>query len=131
MENKHYTPELSEFFEGFEFQYQNIEQAQWISDVYRLDWEVEESGIYEYLDWGNIRVKYLDQEDIESLGFKKYGEPSHYQIEIDGIKYYLIEYGFNRYEIRPSHFSIQFGSFLGTIKNKSEFKKLLKQLGIL
>lgn len=135
MENKYYTPELSEFFEGFEFQYQDIEHAKWISDVYRLDWEVEESGIYEYLDWGNIRVKCLDQEDIESLGFK-----------LDPIRSYLnyrnsfslinepyklsLDHIYNENKIILRGHKVDYPTktlFEGIIKNLSELKKLLKQ----
>lgn len=85
-----------------------------------------------------IRVKYLDREDIEAEGFKKVGD------QFDSIKTYFgvgtgddkklcvyldeidhsidIWYRSNRGDL--------FTKFEGIVKNKSEFKKLLKMLRI-
>lgn len=129
MESKYYTPEIEEFHIGFRFEVLNNGVWDWQNmNASRL----QEINLDDNLNlMSKYRVKYLDKEDIESLGFKKYVEPSYYEIEVNEIRYYLIEYGDNRYEIRPSHFSIQFGSFLGIIKNKSELKVLLKQLNVI
>lgn len=73
------------------------------------------------------RVKYLDKEDIESLGFKYYDkiEDSIY------FKYKSFRLAFNPIvnkveivELGPCHFR-------GSIKNKSELKVILKQIGII
>jgi hypothetical protein len=73
-----------------------------------------------------IRVKYLDKGDIESLGFK------YIMTSYDG--YYIkddIELGIiwdhKRYQIKRKGEGI---IFVGAIKNKSELVKLLKQLNI-
>ena len=69
MNEKYYTPKIKEFYVGFEYE--------WKCDGTQTDWtkstcsilmnplDVDARRINEY------RVKYLDQEDIESLGFKE------------------------------------------------------------
>ena len=69
---KYYTPEIEEFHVGFEYEEQ-VEPGKWA-------WNTCHPNTFEKLyDWDSMdmlkirtRVKYLDQEDIESLGFIKY-----------------------------------------------------------
>lgn len=88
----------------------------------------------EILDDGNIRVKYLDREDIESLGFKYYKtHPGTTTLEFEGDKCDItFDSGFSKYwNITITHTEDgDFTYFHGFIKNKSELKRLLKQLGI-
>ena len=82
-------------------------------------------------------VKYLDQEDIESLGFNV-GE--WFEVDILGtwkIDFIYREHGYSTLSISTKDF-IRDGSgryHISTIrpkiKNKSELKVLLKQIGIL
>jgi len=81
-----------------------------------------------------IRIKYLNQEDIESLGFKK-----GLKVTEKTQSYYLDEYKLfhneenNRVRIGIIDMNQILGHkeyFDGFIKNKSELKKLLKQLNI-
>ncbi len=65
-DNKYYTPEVQELGVGFEFEEKN-EDGDWIKETYPFGdpwFSVDE--IYN----GRIRVKYLDREDIESLGWE-------------------------------------------------------------
>ena len=87
MENKYYTPEIEEFKVGFEFEQfgkytefkvcqntygyyskigETIETVGWKPKVCE---EFDFEDLEEYLENDLIRTKYLDQEDIESLGF--------------------------------------------------------------
>ncbi len=88
------------------------------------------------LDVKKCRVKYLDREDIESLGWEykettegKYdyfwdkGTGKHSILYSETQKRCLVTI---RDEVRKKDFTV----FVGTIKNKSELKRLLKQLGI-
>ena len=82
----------------------------------------------------NLRVKYLDSDDIESLGFvfARYLEESavlqfsyneftlNYEPEYNDLEIYTVCDGFDVYQ-----------KFSGIIKNKSELVVLLKQIGIL
>jgi len=120
--NKYYTPDISEFHIGFEYEFQNTSRYAWKPNV------IDESNITPVIkdiqrgntDY-NYRVKYLDVADIESLGFKQYYEQYQFIkgnaiIVLKSDKSILIESGMNK--------------FYGKIKNKSELKKLLIQLNI-
>jgi hypothetical protein len=90
-----------------------------------------------------IRVKYLDQEDIESLGFKYTSKTVGLWFKKEGFfdtpggrhrltKYELIYFP-NNNELHIEGFlgnDSEGKLFEGIIKNKSELKKLLKQLNI-
>ena len=140
--DKYYTPDISEFYEGFEFEElieNDDETEEWYQVVYHTndfitdDGWIIQSPIYDrgIEDW--IRVKYLDKEDIESLGFE------HDQTTKDGSYFYkgsLIDD--NQWSLCKNGLSIDIYDinnksdfrFNGTIKNKSELKRLLKQLNI-
>ena len=136
--SKYYTPTIEEFHVGFEFESNYIlfeegslkngwnkvvlsDRHNWFYDSYVNDAVPSE-----------FRVKYLDKSDIESLGF----------IHVNGLVYDLPEtnislwYNFslvtssNSVTIRKKEGSMLFDVAVVPVKNKSELKKLLKQLGI-
>jgi hypothetical protein len=130
---KYYTPEIEEFCIGFEYEREDYgEEDVWKKEI--LDFE------YGWLEISqnfhkDKRVKYLDQEDIESLGFKLdpirsyfnyrnsfslINEP--YKLSLDHI------YNENRVILRAHKVDYPTKTlFEGTIKNLSELRKLLKQ----
>lgn len=142
MESKYYTPTVDEFYIGFEF------------ELKMIDWEkkvFDNSNFYKSYDnvegciiRKSIRVKYLDKEDIERLGFNT----SEFQEMDDTGIYsmyssrkskpmYIIQFDENSTELviqmerekflrNPAFDTI----FKGVIKNKSELIKLLKQIGL-
>ena len=156
---KYYTPEIEEFHVGFECEFKNsIQGATWNKEICDVDtisicYDSFEHEDYEGEFKDTFRVKYLDKEDIESLEFKflpknSLGNLTHrYEIKesftrIDGSdngddtsywNLYLTHYpDRNRIIIKAD---VSCGSrdekfFEGRIKNKSELKKLLKQLNI-
>jgi len=66
MESKYYTPELKEFCLGLEYNFQSVE-GNWILNV------ITESDLHVISDrakFNPTRIKYLDREDIEELGWK-------------------------------------------------------------
>ena len=130
-QNKYYTPDISEFHLDFEFEVLNPAQDHpdyqgWIKDIYK------DGSTVKHLLKNKIRVKYLDKEDIESLGFEysttinQYDEfKFKFREELTLRKHIqeknridIVYQGFNRYW------------FTGKILNKSELKKLMKQLNI-
>jgi hypothetical protein len=163
MENKYYTPDISEFYIGFEY-------------ILRLKPQIENNYIGNYIvrrlkdsnfndfEWisntlnnpnklDEILVKYLDKEDIESLGFeyhdmyidsyglvfKKvkngYEEECRIDPEVTYNYHWIIYYPLeriptliikNNWDYQEEDKSI----FYGQIKNKSELIRLLKQLEI-
>ena len=136
MENKYYTPDISEFHVGFEY-YEKILDNYFIK-IYGTNKDVpllesDESLFYsieEELNEGNVCCKYLDKEDIESFGFTQVtnGYPTGFENEkywinfreIDGLPNLCIYEKLGRFRL-----------FSGTIKNKSELKVLFKQLNII
>lgn len=122
---KYYTPTIEEFHVGFEIQIVNIENAQWGIYV------IKKEDSFKEFDLDFCRVKYLDKEDIESFGFKLVQSGSNgcssyklkdLYITINEINYSNILISNNK----EHQFFIPI-----TIKNKSEFSRLLKQLSII
>ena len=145
--NKYYTPEIEEFRVGFEYE-ASPNGKEWIKFIFPkypragIEWNTDDP----YRIIGRIkhcRVKYLDAQDIEELGFKPvipYGveDITKYRITSwttnehgDGVQIlheypykgkYFISFGQNEYN-KPL--------FKGTILNKSELKWILTRIGVL
>ena len=117
-ENKYYTPDISEFRIGFEYEAQDLG-----SSLYGIIWRKEkyqgEELRTDELERKELRVKQLDTEDIESLGFEK----DEYSRYVKG-DYKITLYPLKRMCIFKGLQAI----FMGFIKNKSELQVLLKQL---
>jgi len=128
MENKYYTPKLNEFFDGFE--YESLDDIIWKKSVFDFrDLEVVDDEIREEI----IRVKYLNREDIESFGFK-YDSDNFFEGFFNGLIYKILLVNENVWIYFRQNVGnekiIDKTSFFGKIKNKSELKKLMVQLGI-
>lgn len=152
MASEYYTPTIEEFHVGFE---------------YEVKWNEEKVIPYTFpnypragIDWGpikdriaiienllsskdKVRVKYLDKEDIESLGFeyqdgkmiKGYSDNFIYKPN-NNLQYnltYVYAKNILRIHVEDLVYFEESYNYLyqGTIKNKSELNKLLKMLGIL
>jgi len=140
----YYTPVLSEFYLGFECEIIE-ESGKMINRDNKKEWKHEtcdmdtvllahsclEHENSDYLFSDLYRVKYLDYEDIESLGFKHIGsgwfenELQNFRIrkwkDLEVTIWFNYSYNFNREdesEIR----------FRGDIKNKSELKNVLSMI---
>lgn len=168
---KYYTPKIEEFHVGFEYEAKEYleDTDEWSEEFAKkamndLSWFNDD---YCSLKEGAIRVKYLDQEDIESLGFNKslktqwVGWYDYYSGNVSGkYGYYLyvtlhfpklyniserlednlFKIILHRYYVSNSDETTNIESkikegesevvYKGKINNKSELKKLLKQLGI-
>jgi hypothetical protein len=138
-ETRYYTPSMEEFHVGFECERANA-LGGWDKYVVTLSsWSSNQMWLAVRDDPTNFRVKYLDKEDIESLGWKdskdrdmseNYGyqftKPIRYLS--GGDAYYRLRYWYNNNRLRIEPLGAPI--FDGTIKNKSELKILLKQLGI-
>jgi hypothetical protein len=137
MENKYYVPSIEEFCVGFEYEEQ-VKEGIWNYQICSInDFDKLGEFTFRHLLEIRTRVKYLDREDIESLGFKYVPAENKYIQEYfikDNITIRL--YSYNEIGIYKKNFYCgEFGNeyiyyFSGTIKNKSELKKLMKQLGI-
>lgn len=157
LEKKFYVPKISEFHVGFEFEFNGMD-ANWNQygfkkqkvlltkddyfGLFTLGW-VEK--IYYKPDdplenW--IRVKYLDKEDIEELGWGYSGDAKandnsleiiYFSIDDYSLSFYLINdmYGDNiNISISQTVNGDYDDLFQGTIRNKSELKRIMKIVGI-
>ncbi len=129
METKYYAPELHEFHEGFEYE-DGFTHAEFFPRrfSYNEAARMDRSLLLKALDNKLIRVKCLNREDIESLGWKQVGY-DNFAIELKDITLML--------EFNPEYKTFiyrdcypQENYFKGTIKNKSELRKLMQQLNI-
>ena len=138
MEDKYYTPDIEEFHQWFEYEYKGPEDSEWHKELFKID------GSHPNLKWFRnndmVRVKYLDQEDIESLGWNLVRKSIDLWFEKEGrfdmgswtaYKAYL-RYGLhdNRMSMGVYDMSDEISTFKGIVKNKSELQRLMKQIGI-
>ena len=158
-EGDYYVPEIEEFHHGFVYemippigytfldfndlkkQVETVWSNQYIEGVYNVKpvslFGSELANIKGAIAENKCRVKYLDREDIESFGFELD------QCTKDGCVFY------KGHLITKEEWCLTFGgktnpknylsvtsmknnpnSFTGVVKNKSELKIILKQLGI-
>lgn len=156
MENKYYTPTIEEFHVGFECE-MVLNGCPSKCVIEEGEEETSESTIKiliarsEFGDTSNVfcahsyeyRVKYLDREDIEQCGWISMGSAWYDLKDVPGkLGYYLyVRMRFfdgkalikaYRYDPKntPSDVQEEGTLFDGVIKNKSELKKIMKQLGI-
>jgi len=132
--NKYYTPEIEEF--NFGFTYEVLVKGEWKETALKpchtaylqTDLDPENiNDIDEAIKEGVVRVKLLDHEDIKSLGWHMVWRDSH-------VTDYILADWIINLNINGKHFQIFKGKsphFRGYVKNKSELKRLMKQLGIL
>jgi hypothetical protein len=133
IENKYYIPTLEEFYSGFEYEHLEFD-GNWkqIND-FSNEYDYEDNPHYAVskdISSYHIRVKYLDAKDIESLGFRKIIEDQYYIFALDKHIMMLVDDDLFIRIINEQNNELYY-LFQGTIKNKSELKVLLKQIGIL
>lgn len=130
MENKYYTPELDEFYVGFECE--TNDDGDW--EYYRVKKYTSLLELDKLLKLNGIRVKYLDKSDIESLGWDFNSEHlgPYLKFKFTNSFRYLYFYAQDNKIIIDNggwyEDNVQY--FQGNIKNKSELRRLMKQLGI-
>ncbi len=135
-ENKYYVPQIEEFHIGFEYELlkkKSVYDKEWRFDIIKRIFDIK--TVSNSHDWARfnidledkeIRVKYLDQSDIESLGWR-FGEICFNDYKL----FFVIDKEDKSENIAIYQESLKRMLFTGNIKNKSELKKLHKQLGII
>ena len=127
IKEKYYTPTIEEFHPNFEFEYKTLGDI-WEKEKYPFGtvWSSADDVV-----GGNIRVKHLDREDIEGEGYVHSRAECLYKRQLS--KGYLLLLHIPKY----NHVTIAYQGgksfdkhikFTGTIKNKSELKKILKMI---
>lgn len=143
---KYYTPDIEEFHVGFELEddtvvgiwtNRTIKDPEYLRTISHKSKKVNNKGEINYDLTKICRVKYLDKEDIESLGllYSSWSSDDEFKdIYTDGTYILFKTRDTNEIQItngrllskQSGHYSL----FKGDIKNKSELKRLLKQLNI-
>ena len=142
--SKYYTPEIEEFHVGFEYEIKRHgvwgkeTWSELLHENYNVDIQHNDPTevFLESDDW--IRVKYLDREDIESLGCKLIGKKDNGSLLFE--KEYICKRAMEMnnaaiyFVALSNHILIYNDSgetmFTGTVKNKSELKRILKMIGV-
>jgi hypothetical protein len=122
-ENKYYTPTAEEFHIGFEYEinttykvYDQETLPEWIkASITKENWQSNMDCINLLK---RVRVKHLDREAIESLGWKYVPEEDRYVIETDDNHFWMEDFDENSFTVDETHY---------ILKNKSELKKLMQQ----
>jgi len=137
-QNKYYTPTIEDFHVGFEFEHNGVstralEEQEWTQSVMTskmigaIDYDLSHYCSETIFRNMSIRVKYLDQEDIESEDweFIQQNNTNSFTFKKDRYKLavsfnnggYLSIYEYEGEKVNDVY-----------IKNKSEFRKLMKQI---
>lgn len=128
MEIRYYIPTIEDFYQGVEYEVYIGERTCYSQEVFYLN-ESHLNLVRQKLASNEIRIKYLDKEDIKSLGFEvkitDCGEDTEDYEDIykDGS---IIGSFFPKDEM---NIQLLNGNYY-KIKNKIELKKLLKQLDL-
>lgn len=143
MENKYYTPKIEEFHVGFEYEYR-IKGEDWKnneSDEVACDLECDEITQIR-LDLANsqIRVKYLDEQDIISfgaiiewrskIGGVTFNLPTTHRGDKATVGIYYTPQTSHLLLTLTNNYILDTTIFTGIVKNKSELKRLMDMLQI-
>lgn len=153
-QEKYYTPDLSEFHVGFEYEMKSRfgnGTVKTLEDYNKSEWEKHIFSIGEFpyvertMNGMNphnhppaIRVKFLDRQDIEDFGWvfsDNYEYSFYFKKElIRGDKFKMCFHLFyfslrNKICITRGDSQASWQYFDGIVKNKSELKRILKQIG--
>ena len=138
MESKYYTPELEEFHVGFEYEkrfsmvVETLEMRQ-ENNFHPIVFKISDSleCIKQESEFTDIRVKLLNKEDIESLGcIQDTNNIYWYTYNNHVFNYSDITNWMNIWIKDTFNSPTRTAVFSGIVKNKSEFKKLIKQLDL-
>lgn len=133
---KYYTPDISEFRIGFECEVRQQNEDGYLDDnLFETFICDKDDVLLAYAEYEenpedyklNYRVKYLDGEDIKSLGFK--GSDSILSYRKDGINLRFLEDSLLIIDHRKKVECVPHLIFKN-IKNKSELQQILKMIGV-
>ena len=129
-ESKYYTPTIEEFRVGFKYEVQQQEE-QYGQCVYGNIYEPTRHELGDNIDLNHVRVKLLDREDIEELGFTHIGALWFENKELDCRirKWKDLELDiYKNWSTNDGNISDMCKVFAGKIKNKSELQQILKMV---
>lgn len=132
----YYTPTIDEFHHGFEYEifedWDVQKEKTWHKQVFGQDGDDQERlGYVHASNLEMFRVKYIDREDCLSLGLEEkiwdngsgYFQKGNYTIGIHGVGFFCT--------VSQNDYGNNIIRFSGDLKNKSELKRVLQQVGCL
>lgn len=131
MNNKYYNPTIEEFHVGFEYEARIPKMKSFSEEVFHINDSHKELVNRVTIHEGDVRVKHLDREDIESLGLKLWqipGDSFDWEFYLDNEKGESL--GKVTFNDNNTVDELELYGTIFNIKNKSELKRILKQLGI-
>lgn len=141
MEVQYYTPKLEEFHVGFDYEAYIPEKEVWSKETFYMN--QSHINLVQYVDMQNentlkrVRVKHLDEEDIQSLGWKlqkKEGCVRYFEQKNRLLWYNLVSKKMIVIVKDPAKSEVYLLNDIHkyvhniTIKNISQFKKLMNQI---
>lgn len=160
METSYYTPDISEFYVGFEFESSSLDNhwnklpftAQKVLGnekdyfgLYTLSWVEKVFNTPNFPVHLYVRVKHLDRSDIESLGWRYSHTVSNAEPSLYKEDWFIYTINVGSYQMSVTFENVvtisswlmdkpdsptQSTRFRGNIRNKSELKKLMQMIGI-
>lgn len=158
MENKYYTPELSEFHIEFEYETYNMSagfvvtdfsdgeysytetntptEKMWFKEKLRLptmplDTWSDLKEINKRIDESRVRVKYLDQKDLLELGWVEHLKSTEFTVEDGFWRVRIVNEGEIELDYKDNvDWKAGFILYKCRVKNKSEMRKLMEMLNI-
>jgi hypothetical protein len=138
-ENKYYTPDLTELHFGQEIEvfnnphkcyFEHGNDNEWLENKINYGLLGDMANVMRLLMDKQIRVKYLDKSDIESLGFMESSTKGFFE-KPNGRFYIIFDYwltdkDYEFMKVRIDDEESEF-SFSGMLKNKSELINQLKR----
>jgi len=151
-EPRYYTPSIEEFHFGFEYEEDNsvaqdtLEKPPLTIEWYKSVYGTEKAATFSELwytklliEGKNVRVKFLDKSDVESLGWYAHPqggfafncEEKTVRLWFSDLEKCIIEI-YTEFIEKSEYKGFMLAdmplAFNGTIKNKSEMKRLMKQM---
>lgn len=134
----YYTPSIDEFHNGFEYEifedFDHYPKKSWHKQVFGVDGDNPESlGYVCQNSLERIRVKHIDKEDLLALGLSIFGKGNKtFYIKTDTV--FMVHLLGSKTVITkdiklPDKSDANTNVFDGIIKNKSELKRILQQVG--
>lgn len=131
-EKKYYTPVIEEFHIGFECE-QMFDLMTWTESII---YETHDFTDLQYeIRHNHVRVKCLDMEDIEDIGWELIEREIHLWVYKKGKHKLILDYFTEYPNIIHIHKYIESLNeqkvvFAGMIKNKSKLKEIMEMVGI-
>lgn len=140
---KYYTPKPAEFHIGFRYEQASPQDLNtWIKHTLHIT-----TNIHDLLMYINIRVKYLDQSDIEELGWQFTGKTTELwfgipkmNIQPFNLTYRSVKLGYDLNDHRLMLLGYEYENyspensqktlFLGKVNNYNELEKIMTHLQI-